>query len=150
MDKLRPICVCLMVLCVLYSSNVHAVPSTKNSSDLVTTSPDATFQKIIDILVNNNCIILAANQQLGLITFRNQSEDNSSSNRRHVNTLEGTILLRQEAPTSTRIRVKLTLRWQEIDRRGTNLAFGIQHDADAGWYKSVFDMLGFPPPSTNQ
>ena len=140
---------CFIALLFINAPLNLAGASPQTRSDLVTTSPDATFEKIIDKLVDNNFIILAANQQLGLISFRNQIEDNSSSIRRHVNILEGTILLRQESPTSTRIRVKLTLSWQEIDRRGSNIAFGVQHDADAGWYKGVFDMLGFTAPSSN-
>jgi hypothetical protein len=148
MNKLRLTCLCLIALSFLYSSNVHAGPPAQSPSELVTTSPDATFQKIVEKLFNNNCIILAVDRQLGLITFRTQAEDNSNSARRHVNILEGTILVNAETSSATRIRVKLTLGWQE-SRSDYTFQTGAQKEADAGWYKFVFDMLGFStqPPA---
>ena len=99
------------------------------------------FRKVIETLVANDCIILTADQQLGIITFRTQSEDNTVRGRRHVNILEGTLLLKPELSTSTRIRATLTLSWQEADRR-TSFVTGVQKNADSGYYKWLFEILG--------
>ena len=100
------------------------------------------FQKVQDALVENQCIILASDQQSGLISFRIQSESYPNSARRHVDFLDGTILLRSVLPASTSIRVQLALSWQESnDMQGTYKS-GASREADAGWYKTVFDILG--------
>ena len=118
-------------------------------SQVIQAPCDSTFQKVIDALVDNNCVILAANQMAGLISFRTQSESYPNSARRHVNILDGTILLRAESPASTRIRVQLTLNWQESNDTAGTFKTGAQKEADAGWYKIVFDILGLPvSPST--
>ncbi len=145
MNKLRPVAVCLIGWLALCPSVAHGRQPPQALSELVTSSPDATFEKIVEKLFNNNCIILAVNQQLGLITFRTQSEENSRASRRHVNILDGTILIRSETSTSTRIRVKLSLSWQESYSDFT-FRTGVQNDVGAEWYKSVFDMLGLSAP----
>ena len=118
-------------------------------SEVVAGSCNASFDKIVERLFNNNYIILAANKQLGLITFRTQSEDSSNAARRHVNVLEGTLLLRPLTPTSTQIKIELTLSWQESYVTAGTFRTGVQHEADAGWYKGFFKMLGFAAtPST--
>jgi hypothetical protein len=150
MKKLGPVSFFILSLLFLFPTISQAEQSPKITSDFVTTSSDATYDKVLDKLFNNNYIILAANQQLGFITFRTQSEDNSNSARRHVNVLEGTIFLHAENFTTTRIRVKLTLSWQETYDTAGTFRTGAQQEADAGWYKSFFNMLGLTATSSNK
>jgi hypothetical protein len=149
MNRLRSISVCFFALLVLCPSFAYAGQPPQPLSELVTTSSDATVEKIVEKLFSNNWIILSANQQLGLITFRYQSEENSSPARRHVNVLDGSILVRSETSNSTRVRVKLTLSWQESYSNAT-FQTGIRNDVPAEWYKLVFDTLGLSAPPTGK
>jgi len=141
----RSLVVCAIALWFLAPLPAQAVNVQRPLAEVVTSSPDATFEALVERLFSHNWIILSANQQLGLITFRYQSEENSSRTRRHVNTLDGSILVRAESPTSTRVRVNLTISWQEsfVDR---TFATGVRNDVPAEWYKLVFDTLGLPVP----
>jgi hypothetical protein len=105
------------------------------------------FPKLLETLVANDCIILAANQHLGVISFRSQFEDNTNSARKRVNVLEGTLLLRPETPTSTLVRVKLTLSCQDTYTTQGTYRVGIQRDADPGWYKGILEMIAKAGPS---
>ena len=149
MNRLRSISVCFFALLVLCPSFADAGQPPQPLSELVTTTSDATVEKIVEKLFSNNWIILSANQQLGLITFRYQSEENSSPARRHVNVLDGSILVRPETSNSTRVRVKLTLSWQESYSNAT-FRTGIRTDVPAEWYKLVFDTLGLSAPPTGK
>ena len=149
MHQWRLISACFPTLLALFPSVASAGQAPKPISDLVTTGPDATFEKLVGKLFDNNWIILSANQQLGLITFRYQSEENSSRSRRHVNVLEGSILVKPETATSTRVRVKLTLSWQESYADHT-FQTGVRNDVPAEWYKLVFDTLGLSAPLTTK
>ncbi|WP_243288045.1 hypothetical protein [Geothrix terrae] len=102
---------------------------------------DTTFSKLLVALVNNDSIILTANQQVGVISFRNQSEDAPNNARKHVNVLEGTILVKAQTPHSTVLQVKLTLAWQESYVTQGTYRTGVQKEADDGWYKGFLDML---------
>lgn len=108
---------------------------------LVLASPSkALFPRAIELLLDHDYIILLANQELGLISFRLQAEDKAIRSSRHVNVVEGTLLLQEATPGSTRARVKLTLSWQ-------NSNFQIQHetgaqmDADPGYYQGFLKMF---------
>ena len=98
------------------------------------------FPKVIELLLDHDYIILMANQELGLISFRLQGEDKAIRSSRHVNVVEGTLLLQEMTPGTTRVRVKLTLSWQ-------NSNFQIQHetgaqmDADPGYYQGFMKMF---------
>ena len=100
----------------------------------------ALFPKVIELLLDHDYIILLANQDLGLLSFRLQAEDKAIRSSRHVNVVEGTLLLQETTPTSTRVRVKLTQSWQ-------NSNFQIQHetgaqmDADPGYYQGFLKMF---------
>ena len=145
MHRWRVIPVCLLALGALCPSIAHAEQAPPPLSEVVTTSSDATIEKFVEKLFSNNWIILSANPELGLITFRYQSEENSSPARRHVNVLEGSILVRAETSTSTRVRVKLTLSWQESFADHT-FQTGVRSDVPAEWYKLVSDVLGLSTP----
>jgi hypothetical protein len=149
MSRLGSISTCALSLLVLHPGICQAEQPPQIVSELLTSSPDARFEKIAEILFNNNYVILAANQQLALITFRTQSEDYPNSARRRVNVLEGTLLLRPAGRDATRIQVKLTRSWQESNDTAGTFRTGVQHEADADWYKNFFNMLGFAaiPPS---
>ncbi|HEX7553695.1 MAG TPA: hypothetical protein VF378_09080 [Geothrix sp.] len=110
---------------------------------VLATTYKALFPKVIELLLDHDYIILMANQDLGLISFRLQAEDKAIRSSRHVNVVEGTLLLQEASPTSpssTRVRVKLTLSWQ-------NSNFQIQHetgaqmDADPGYYQGFLKMF---------
>lgn len=106
------------------------------------------FPKAVEALLDHHCIILAVNQQLGILSFRTQSEDRTARYRKHLNVLEGTLLFKRESPASTRVRATLTLGWQETDQKV--FTTGVQQDADAGYYKWLFDLLGKTPPSSSR
>jgi hypothetical protein len=137
------------VLLLISYTEIQAQAITQAAPTLVTTSPELTFDKIMENLFTNDCVILTANQQLGLITFRTQSEEYPNSARRRVNVLEGTILFKPDSPASTRTRVKLSLSWQESNDLANTFRTGASKEADAKWYKMIFDMLGVPVPSSN-
>lgn len=145
----RFVSACFPALLALSPSVAHAGQVPKPMSDLVTANPEATFDRIVGKLFDNNWIILSANQPLGLITFRYQSEENSSRSRSHVNVLEGSILVKAETATSTRVRVALTLSWQESFADHT-FQTGVRNDVPAEWYKLVFDTLGLSAAPTSK
>jgi len=149
LKRLGSISIGILSLLVLSPNYYRAEQAPQIVSELVTSSPDASFDKIVEKLFNNNYVILAANKQLGFISFRTQFEDNSNAARRHVNVLEGTLLLRAATSSASRIQVKLTLSWQESNDTAGTYRSGVQHEADAGWYKNFFNMLGLPatPPT---
>lgn len=114
---------------------------------LVLASPSRSlFPKAIELLLDHDYIILLANQELGLISFRLQAEDKAIRSRRHVNVVEGTLLLQETTPGSTRIRVKLTQSWQESSFQ-TQHETGAQMEADPGYYQGflkMFESAGLP------
>jgi hypothetical protein len=122
-------------------------PETPTGHVLVLATPyKVLFPKVIELLLDNDYIILLANQDLGLLSFRFQAEDKAIRSSRHVNVVEGTLLLQETTPNSTRVRVKLTQSWQ-------NSNFQIQHEtgaqmeADPGYYLGflkMFEPAGLP------
>jgi hypothetical protein len=100
------------------------------------------FQKLQDALVDNQCIILASDQQSGLISFRMQSESYLNSAKRRIDVLDGTILVRTIQPALTNIRLQLAFSWQESNDMAGTFRSGASKEADPAWYKMVFDMLG--------
>ncbi|HJV49104.1 MAG TPA: hypothetical protein VJ549_07500 [Geothrix sp.] len=111
--------------------------------------PKALFPKLIELLLDRDYVILWANQDLGLISFRHQGEDKSIRSRRHVNVVEGTLLLQEASSTSTRVRVKLTQSWQESSFN-THHETGVQADADPGYYQGFFKILEDAFPAMKQ
>jgi hypothetical protein len=103
-------------------------------------APEVLFPKLLECLIDNDFILLAVNQPLGVITFRLQSDDDTNRQRKHVNVLEGTLLVQATPPTSTQVRVKLTLSWQESFSDFT-FRTGAQKDADPSYYKGFLDLL---------
>lgn len=150
MKRLGFVPVCVLSLLLLYPRYSQAEQPPQVVSELVTNSADASFEKVVERLFNGNYVILAADKQLGLVTFRAQFEDHPNAARRHVNVLEGILLLRAETSTATRIRVKLTLGWQESNDTSGTFRTGVQHEADAGWYKTFFNMLGLAATPPNK
>jgi hypothetical protein len=108
---------------------------------IVPATGDAIFSKLVESLASNNCIILAANRDAGVITFRTQSEDTSNRASRHVNILDGTILIRQETTAATRLQFTLTLSWNESYLPAGSYRAGVQKDADSSWYQNVIEMV---------
>ncbi|GLH73616.1 hypothetical protein GETHLI_21180 [Geothrix limicola] len=122
------------------SSKAFAQPGAAARTLVLASPPKTLFPKLIELLLDRDYIILSANQDLGLISFRHQKEDKSIRSRRHVNVVEGTLLLQDASPTSARVRVKLTQSWQESSFN-THHETGVQADADPGYYQSFFKML---------
>ncbi len=116
------------------------LPATAAHVMVFTAPRKALFPKAIELLLDHDYIILLANQDLGLITFRLQVEDKAIRARRHVNVLEGTLLFQEASPVSTRVRVKLTQSWQESSFN-TQHETGVQVDADAGYYQGFLKMF---------
>jgi hypothetical protein len=114
---------------------------------VLASTPKALFPKVLERLLDQDYIILAANPELGLISFRHQGEDRAIRNRRHINVVEGTLLLQEASSTSTRLRVKLTQYWQESSY-DTHFETGVQADADAGYYQGFLRMLEEVLPAT--
>ena len=100
----------------------------------------ALFPKVIELLLDHDYIILMANQDLGLLSFRLQAEDKAIRSSRHVNVVEGTLLLQEASPASTRVRVKLTQSWQDSSFQ-TQHQTGAQMDADPGYYQGFLKMF---------
>jgi hypothetical protein len=144
MKRLGFISVGVFSLLLLYPRFSQAEQPPQLVSELVTSRADTSFEKVVERLFTNNYVILAADKQLGLISFRAQFEDKANAARRHVNVLEGTLLLRAATSSTSRIQVKLTLSWQESNDTAGTFKTGVQHEADAGWYKNFFNMLGLP------
>lgn len=137
----------LVVLICQPLASVEQSPQAQ--SVILPTAYTATFPRLLETLVDNGCIILAADQQLGFISFRSQSEDNTSAAWKRVNVLEGTILLRSETPNSTHIRTKLTLSHQDNYAIHGAYRTGVQRDADDRWYKGTLEMIAkVVPPSS--
>ena len=119
---------------------VSAPQATTGHVLVLTTPSKSLFPKAIELLLDHDYIILMANQDLGLISFRLQAEDKAIRSSRHVNVVEGTLLLQETTSGSTRVRVKLTLSWQDSN-------FQIQHetgaqlDADPGYYQGFLKMF---------
>jgi hypothetical protein len=107
---------------------------------MLATPYKALFPKVIELLLDHDYIILLANQDLGLISFRFQAEDKAIRSSRHVNVVEGTLLLQETTPGSTRVRVKLTLSWQDSSFQ-TQHETGAQMDADPGYYQGFLKMF---------
>jgi hypothetical protein len=100
----------------------------------------AFFPKVIELLLDHDYIILLANQDLGLLSFRLQAEDKAIRSSRHVNVVEGTLLLQETSPGSTRVRVKSTQSWQDNSFQ-TMYQTGAQMDADPGYYQGFLKMF---------
>jgi hypothetical protein len=107
---------------------------------MLTAPYKAAFQKTIELLLDHDYIIIMANQDLGLISFRLRAEDKAIRGSRHVNVVEGTLLLQEAMAGSTRVRVKLTLSWQDSSFQ-TQHETGAQVDADAGYYQGFTKMF---------
>lgn len=116
-------------------------PQAPASHVLVLATPyKALFPKVIELLLDHDYIILLANQELGLLSFRLQGEDKAIRGRRHVNVVEGTLLLQETTPGSTRLRVKLVQNWQESSFQ-THHETGAQMDAEPGYYQGFMKMF---------
>jgi len=146
MNRLLSLSLCAFALWFLCPALAFAGQTPETPSEVVAATPDATVEKLVERLFNGNCLILTANPQLGLITFRYQSEEHSIPARRHVNVLDGSILVRTETATTEQVRVKRTPSWQESYSDHT-FQTGVRMDVPAEWYMLVFDMLGLPVPA---
>lgn len=98
------------------------------------------FPKVIELLLDHDYIILLANKELGLLSFRLQAEDKAIRSSRHVNVVEGTLLLQETTPSSTRVRVKLTQSWQNSNLQPQHET-GAQMEADPGYYLGFLKMF---------
>jgi hypothetical protein len=124
-----------------------SLPQAPTGHVLVLATPyKVLFPKVIELLLDHDYIILLANQELGLLSFRLQAEDKAIRGRRHVNVVEGTLLFQETTPGSTRVRVKLTQSWQDSSFQ-TQHETGAQMDADPGYYQGfmkMFETAGLP------
>ena len=147
MEISRPLTLSAFI-CLSLQTLTAATPNPASDQELqshIQTLPvsyETAFPKAIETLIANGCIILAADRQIGFITFRTQSEDNTVRGRRHVNVLEGTVLFKPDSSTSTRVQAKLTLSWQEHER--SSYETGAKNDADLPYYKWLFELLSKP------
>jgi hypothetical protein len=102
------------------------------------------FPKAVDVLLDMGFQIRCASQEVGQINIYKVWYDTTQIGKPQI-TLEATLLLRAEAPTSTRIRMSAIGKWKLVSTGGKNSASadisGAVPTQDASDYQSFLDRL---------
>lgn len=134
--------ICLSLALVLAPLNTSVLQAKEPPHTLVLpTDCKTSFSNLLTALVSGNCIITFASRECGVISFHTQLESSPNAAKRHVDVLDGTILLAIEDFGSTRAQMGLTVSWQESNEAQGTFKSGAQRDAEAKWYEFIFGIL---------